>query len=268
MTSISVGTTANPSGRQYAGMVAMLAARSLKIRYRGSALGVFWSLSNPLLMTAIYAAIFGTAFASAYGGSISAYALAVFTALAVLAFFAGTTSQALSSIVGNGALLNKIALPMSVFPVSVVAANVFQLLVGTAPLLLAVTLLRTHSPVNAVALVFPLAGLVLISLGFGLALSALYVYFRDLPYLYEVLTFILYMTSPVFYPASLVPPSVRSYIALNPIANIVESVRAIALTPELPHARTLLGPLVVGAITLAAGAALFRLLRADILDLL
>jgi ABC-type polysaccharide/polyol phosphate export permease len=219
-------------------------------------------------MTAIYAAIFGTAFASAYGGSISAYALAVFTALAVLAFFTGTTSQALSSIVGNGALLNKIALPMSVFPVSVVAANVFQLLVGTAPLLLAVTLLRTHSLVNAVALVFPLAGLVLISLGFGLALSALYVYFRDLPYLYEVLTFILYMTSPVFYPASLVPPSVRSYIALNPIANIVESVRAIALTPELPHARTLLGPLVVGAITLAAGAALFRLLRADILDLL
>lgn len=268
MLSISQETLAIPSRRHYAAIVAMLAARSLKIRYRGSALGVFWSLSNPLLMTGVYAAIFGTAFASAYGGSVGAYALAVFTALAVLAFFAGTTSQALSSIVGNGGLLNKIALPMSVFPVSVVAANVFQLLVGSVPLLVIVTLVRTHSIVNAVALVFPLAGLVLISLGFALALSALYVYFRDLPYLYEVVTFILYMTSPVFYPASVVPPSVRGYIALNPIANIVESVRTVALTAQPPPLHALLDPLLTGVVTLAAGALLFALLRADILDLL
>ncbi len=265
---ISQGAVASPAGRQYLGVVAMLAARSLKIRYRGSALGVFWSLSNPLLMTGIYAAIFGTAFAAAYGGSIGAYALAVFAALAVLAFFAGTTSQALSSIVGNGSLLNKLALPISVFPVSVVAANVFQLFVGTVPLLVVVTLVRTHSILNVLALAFPLTGLILIVLGFALALSALYVYFRDLPYLYEVLTFILYMTSPVFYPASLVPASVRSYISLNPIASIVESVRSIALTSQVPHAHVLFGPIWVGALTFAAGAALFRVLRGDILDLL
>jgi ABC-type polysaccharide/polyol phosphate export permease len=254
--------------RRYVQLVATLAARTLKVRYRGSFLGVFWSLSNPLLMTGVYTAIFGTAFAKYYGGSIFEYVLAVFVALAVLAFFSSSTSQALTAVVGNGGLLNKITLPFSVFPTSTVAANVFQLVVGTLPLLVVVALLRTHSPVNAVAIAGPLLGLVLTSLGFGIGLSALYVYFRDLPYLYEVLTFVIYMTTPVFYPASFVPANVRAYLQLNPVAVIVESLRNIVLQPALPSAHDVFLPVVTGVVALAVGVAVFAPLRRDFLDLL
>lgn len=253
---------------RYSNLVRTLAARFLKLRYRGSVLGVFWSLSNPLLMTGIYAAIFGTAFKTAYGGSVINYGTAVFVALAVLGFFSSSTTQALSSIVGNGTLINKIAIPVSVFPVSMIAANAFQLLIGAMPLLAFITLYRTHSLVNVIALAGPLLGLILTSLGFALGLSALYVYFRDLPYLYEVLTFILYMTSPVFYPASLVPASVRAYIVLNPLATIVESVRAIALVARPPSLQTIFVPLAVGALCAAGGYGLFVAIKADIMDLL
>jgi lipopolysaccharide transport system permease protein len=268
-----IATAAKPSAdeasaRRYVQLVATLAARTLKIRYRGSFLGVFWSLSNPLLMTGVYTAIFGTAFAKYYGGSIFEYVLSVFVALSVLAFFSSSTSQALSSVVGNGALLNKITLPFSAFPTSTIAANVFQLAVGTLPLLVVVALLRTHSVVNALAIVGPLSGLVLTSLGFGMALSALFVYFRDLPYLYEVLTFVLYMTTPVFYPASFVPANVRVYLQFNPIATIVESLRDIALQPSIPSAHDVFGPLLTGVVALAIGLAIFFPLRRDFLDLL
>ncbi|MFN2461578.1 MAG: ABC transporter permease [Candidatus Velthaea sp.] len=253
---------------RYADLVTTLAARTLKVRYRGSVLGVFWSLSNPLLMTLIYELLFGAAFSQYYGNSRLNYVLAVFVALAVLSFFSTSTSQALTSIVANGGLLNKMSIPYSAFPVSVIAANAFQLCAGTLPLLLLVTLYRTHSVWHVVALAGPLAGLILICLGFGFALAVVYVYFRDIPYLYEVFTFVLYMTTPVFYPAQLVPASVRGYLALNPIAGIVEAVRTIALSPQPIAPSLIVSSLGVGCVAFAGGWLVLAAMRRDVVDLL
>lgn len=249
-------------------LLIVFAARSLKLRYRGSVLGVFWSLSNPLLMTGLYSVIFGTAFARYYDNSILRYVLAVFAALAVLAFFTATTAQALSSIVANGSLINKVALPLSVFPISTVAANAFQLSVGTLPLLVLVTLYRTHSLINVAALLCPIIGLLMTALGFGLALSVLYVFFRDLSYLYEVITFCLYMTTPVFYPAQFVPQTVRAWLVLNPAATIVQSVREISLSAGPPSMSVLVSPLIAGAVSCLIGGILFAWLRRDLMDLI
>lgn len=165
--------------RRYWELLYVLVVRNLKVRYRGSFLGVYWSLLNPLLMTGLYSAIFGAAFASYYGRSIINYVLAAFTGLVVINFFSASTSQALASVVGNGALLNKIRLPVSVFPVSMVAANVFQLAVGVLPLLAIVTLITSRSLGSVLALLLPLLALVLVCVGIGLLVSALYVFFRD-----------------------------------------------------------------------------------------
>ena len=78
----------SPVGMErYLDLVRILSSRTLKTRYRGSILGVYWSLSNPLLMTGIYSAIFGTAFSAYYGHSVLRYVLATFTGLAVLNIF-------------------------------------------------------------------------------------------------------------------------------------------------------------------------------------
>ena len=264
------GVRASPAQRiyRYFEVVQIIASRTLQTRYRGSVLGVFWSLSNPILMTGIYALIFGTAFASYYQGSVLRYVAATFVGLAVLTVFAGTTSQALTSIVTNGGLLNKVRLPVSIFPVANAAANFFQFFIGTFPVLVIVTAIETRSIVNVVALIVPAIGLIMVSIGVSLLTSSLYVYFRDLPYMYEMVLFIIWITSPIFYPASLVPPRIRTILAFNPIVSIVNSFRQIALTKQPPDFALMGLALLAGISILAVGAIAFRFLKRDFMDLL
>jgi ABC-type polysaccharide/polyol phosphate export permease len=253
---------------RYRDLVKVLAERSLKVRYRGSVLGVYWSLLNPLFMTAMYTAIFGSAFSAYYDHSLVNYILACFVGLIALNFFSQTSTQALSSIVGNGALLNKLEMPPSVFPISMVAANVFQFAVGALPLLIIVTALRTHSIVNVLLLIVPTVALLLLTTGFSLLTSSLYVFFRDLPYMYELVVFVLWLTSPIFYPKTFVPVTVRAYLALNPLAEIIDSYRTIAFVPGLSNLHTLAYALVGGGLALMVGCLAFLALRSNFLDLL
>jgi len=252
---------------RYRDLVVINAFRSLKVRYRGSILGIYWSLSNPLLMTLVYTAIFGSAF-STYYGSILNYVLACFAGLAFLNFFSGSTSMALPSIAGNGGLLNKLALPPSIFPVSTIAAATFQLFVGVFPLLAIMAIVTSHDPLNAVALLVPTLAIVLFALGFALAVSALYVYFRDLSYLYELIVFVLWITSPIFYPAALVPAGVRQYLAYNPLAAIIECVRQIVLSGMRPSFHLMGVALLAASIVLAIGASIYASLRKGFMDLI
>jgi ABC-type polysaccharide/polyol phosphate export permease len=253
---------------RYRDLVKVLAERSLKVRYRGSAFGVYWSLLNPFFMTAMYTTIFGASFASYYDHSVLNYVLACFVGLLALNFFSQASQQALSSIVGNGGLLNKLAMPPSVFPVSVVAANLFQFFVGALPLLIIVTLYRTHSVLNVVLLIVPIFSLLLLTTGFSLLTSTLYVFFRDLPYMYELVVSVLWLTSPIFYPRDLVPVSVRPYLAFNPLAEIIDSFRSIAFEPGFGNLHTMLYGMTGGFVALIIGAGAFLLLRANFLDLL
>lgn len=257
-----------PSVGRYRDLVLVTAARFLKVRYRGSVLGIYWSLSNPLLMTGAYTLIFGSAFKSYYNGSLWEYILSCFTGLAFLSYFSGSTSMALASIVGSGPLLNKIALPPSIFPVATVAASSFQLLVGVVPLLALVTFFTSLSVLNVVALIVPVIALIALATGFGLAVSALFVYFRDLPYLYELVTFALWLTSPIFYPAALVPAQIRGYLVFNPLASIIESARQIALSGQRPSLRLMAYAAVAGAVGFGAGLLVYKKLRASFMDLL
>jgi ABC-type polysaccharide/polyol phosphate export permease len=246
----------------------VLVERNLKVRYRGSFLGVYWSLLNPLLMTGLYTAIFGTAFASYYGNSILNYMLAVFTGLVAINFFSASTNQALWSVVNNGALLNKIRLPMSVFPLSMVAANVFQFAVGVLPLVAFMTLVNSKSLLNVVALLLPLLALSLVCTGVGFLVSALFVFFRDLNYFYELVVFVLWLSSPIFYPSAIVPPSVRSILVLNPLLPVIESIRQISLSGALPDVSSIGQSLLSGVIILALGWTCFRWWQHSFMDLL
>ncbi|MDB9319771.1 MULTISPECIES: ABC transporter permease [Cyanophyceae] len=254
--------------RRYWELLRVLVSRNLKVRYRGSFLGVYWSLLNPLIMTGLYTAIFGATFASYYNNSILNYVLAAFTGLVVINFFSASTSQALSSVVSNGSLLNKIRLPVSVFPVSIMAANVFQFSVGVLPLLGIMTFINSKSLVNVLVLVFPFLSLVLVSTGIGFLVSALYVFFRDLPYFYELVVFVVWISSPVFYPAAIVPKQVKPFLSLNPLSPIIESLRQITLSGSPPDLGLIWGALLSGIIILSLGWICFHLWRHQFMDLL
>ncbi|MBE9049669.1 ABC transporter permease [Nostocales cyanobacterium LEGE 11386] len=254
--------------QHYWELLQVLVSRNLKVRYRGSFLGVYWSLINPLLMTGVYTAIFGTAFAAYYDNSIVNYVLAVFTGLVVINFFSASTTQALWSVVNNGGLLNKICLPVSIFPISLIAANIFQFVIGVLPLLAIMTLINSRSFINVLALLLPLLSLILVCSGISLLVSALFVFFRDLPYFYELIVFMLWLSSPIFYPAAIVPESVKSFLLLNPLLPVIESIRQISLSGTPPDINLITHALLSGVIFLGLGLSCFRWWRNSFMDLL
>lgn len=253
---------------QHVELLHTLVYRNLKVRYRGSVLGVYWSMLNPLLMTGVYTAVFGATFASYYGDSILKYMLAVFTGLSVIHFFSAATSQALGSVVENGALLNKISLPASLFPASTVMANAFQFVVGTLPLLILLAVINSHSLVTVIALALPLLALTCVSLGAGFLLSALYVFFRDLPYFYEIAMYALRIGTPVFYPAEIVPEKIRGFVVWNPLSMIIESVRNTVLLSTMPSLQLTLALVGSSAVVLTVGWGYFQIWRHHYMDLL
>ena len=256
------------SHRRLLDVVLVLYERTLTVRYRGSALGILWSAANPLGMAVVYAAIFGHTFAAYYEGSLVRYGAAVYIGLALAGFFIGGTTQALPSIVQNADLLNKIRIPFAALPLSTLAAYGFQQIVATVPLLAIIGLLVTHSIVHVLALIVPLAGLAMLAVGVGLFVCGADVYFRDVAYLYELTTFLVWVTSPVFYPAGIVPASVLRLLQFNPLFPILESVRTLVLTDTWPSAQLYGLSLLDGALALAIGIAAFRALRPQFMDLL
>lgn len=252
----------------YRELLIVLVRRNLKRRYRGSFLGIYWSLLNPLVMTGLYTAIFGATFAQYYDNSALNYVLAAFTGLIVINFFSSSTAQALASVVENGGIVNKIRLPLFIFPLSTIGANVFQLLMGAFPLLVIITLILSKSLLNVAALLLPILGLVLVCTGVGMLMSALYVFFRDLSYFYELLTFLLWISSPIFYPVDIVPESVKRFLLFNPILPIIESIRQISLSGDLPDLTLIAHSLISGLIVLTVGAIAFSHWRSQFIDLL
>lgn len=249
-------------------IVRMSAIRQLKVKYRGTFLGVLWSFGNPILMTALYTTLFGTAFSAYYDGSVVRYVLSAFIGVLVATFFSQATSEALTSVVSNGGLLNKIAVDPETFPVASIAANVFQQSITTFPVILLLSAVITRDPLRALLAPVVLAAMVALVAGFGLALAALFVFFRDLSYLWGVISFIFWMTSPVFYPAALVPKSVRPWFGINPVGLAIGALRDVTLGRG-PLDILLIGKFIaVSAILAVAGHAIFRARRQYFMDLL
>ncbi|MFN3926432.1 MAG: ABC transporter permease [Pseudanabaenaceae cyanobacterium] len=253
--------------QHYTELLRVLVQRNLNVRYRGSLLGVYWSLLSPLIMTGLYTAIFGSAFAKYYNSSIFNYSLAVLTGMLLIHFFSTSTGETLSSVVRSGPLLNKIKLPISVFPISTIIAHVCHFMIASYPALLLVTLWNSHNLLYGLAILLPFLALVLFCLGVGLFTSALFVFFRDLPYLYEILVFILWMSSPVFYPATIVPEQIRPLLRFNPLYPIIESMRQITIYNQLPDLTLILQAIVSGGILTLLSWVFFQKTKKYFIDL-
>lgn len=258
----------NRSLNRYFELVRMIAFQSLIARYRGSFLGTYWSLLNPLLMTIIYTALFGTAFVSYYNDSLWNYALAAFMGLVVIHFFSGSTTQALTSIVSHGSLLNKIKLPFSIFPVGIIAANIVQLVIGVLPLVLLLTLLSSGSLLSTCIVILPFIALAMVCLGISFLVSSLYVFFRDLQYFYELVTFLMWISSPVFYPPSIVPEAIQPFLKFNPLFTIIESIRQIAFSTNAPYWDLIISSFTMGSVLLIIGLSCFHFWKPQYMDLL
>jgi ABC-2 type transport system permease protein/lipopolysaccharide transport system permease protein len=118
-----------------------------------------------------------------------------------------------------------------------------------------------------VAVVLPFVALVLICMGVGFLVSGLFVFFRDLPYFYELVTFALWISSPVFYPSEIVPDNVKPFLAFNPLTRIIESLRQIVLSGDFPDLGLVAAAWLSGIILLTVGWFCFRWWKPQFMDL-
>ena len=225
---------------RHRGLLGVLVVRDLKARYRGTFFGYLWSLLNPLLLLAVYAAVF-TWVIPARATSDVPYPIFLFAGLLPWLFGSGALLDCAIVLADNGPLLKKVVCPPEVFPAVTVLSHLVHHLLAL-PVLLAATaaaaamgLLRF--PWTVVLLPFALLLWVLAVGGLALAVAALAVHFRDLKDLLHNLLNLAFFATPIIYTLDKIPvPLLRRVIQANPVTPLIEVYRDVVLLGVLPSA--------------------------------
>ncbi len=237
----------------YRELLRVLVSSELKLRYRRSVLGFFWTLLNPLLMMVVLSVVFSTVMRF----NIRDYWVSLVAGLLPWTFFSQSVGTSLMSIVGKGALLKKVYIPKSIIPLSVVLAGLVNFLLSLVAMLV-LMLAVGHPPALAVLfLPIPIAFMTLFAIGMALVFSCLNVYFRDFGHMTEVILQAWFYTSPVIYSLAMVPEPYRPYFMWNPLYFIIECFREPIFNGALPSAETVLTAGVVSLLAAIVGFLIF-----------
>ena len=233
-----------------------LALRDIKLRYRQTALGVAWVVLLPLIASGVFTLVFGIVARLPSDGS--PYFLFVFAGFLGWSSFQNTLTRCGTSLVGNTSLVTKVYFPRIMLPASTVLASLLDFAIG-AVLFLAVLLVRGEMPSLASLALVPLllALLQLLALGIGLFMAALTVRFRDVQYVLPFLIQLLLYASPVAYGVAVVPDRLRRFYLLNPVAPLLDALRAALLGRGEIHWLAIGGSAVVTLALLVLGTLFF-----------
>ncbi len=256
---------------RYRSLLATLTLRELKARYRGSALGFFWSLINPLLLLAVYSFVFGVAFRPAHRAGTEPYALFLVTGLFPWIWVASSWNESAVSLAANAGLIKKAVFPAELLPLVSVLANGAHFLLALP--ILGAALVAGHAlgyPVGGwAALLLPLVvGLELVLVAGGaLAFSALNAHFKDVKdILANVLTLLFFLT-PVLYPLEAIPyPALRRLVAANPVTPFTLSYQQALFAGEVPEPGLWLAMAGWALAAWLAGSFLFARLRETLVE--
>lgn len=243
--------------KKYKFLLEQLVIRDFKVKYKRSVLGVVWSLLYPVLITAVMAIVFSNVFKmSTPGVSYIAYLM---IGLTYFNYFSEASNFAMSSVVANFPLINKVYMPKYIFPLSkclFVGINFFLTLIP-----LYAVILLTGTGLNWAHLLLPYSFLCLFlfTLGMGFILSTVSVFLRDMFYIYGiVLTIWQYMT-PIMYDINLISnPTLQLIMKFNPLYQIINFARSIILYGNVPTLGQFAGCAVSSILVLLVGVIVFK----------
>ena len=209
---------------KYAQLIRLLVGRELTLRYKRSVIGIGWTLLNPVLTSAVLWYVFSFVFASRLpsGQQFAPYLMA---GILLNTFFNQGLMQSADSIASNGGVLTKIYVPPQIFAISSALAGLTNFFIGMIPLALVCFISG-----QALAWTLPLVlvvgvALALLTAGFGLALSIMFIRFDDTRNIVNVLLMILMYLTPIFYPVSIMSETMQRIIHWNPLTSYLEIFR-------------------------------------------
>ncbi len=198
----------------YRELLFSLTKKELKVKYRGSFLGFFWSLLNPILIMLVYSFVFSIVLRQ----GIKEFAVFLLCALLPFNFFSNSVNYGSGSIISNANLVKKIYFPKEIIPLSIVLSNLINFLLELLVLFVVLSIFRYKFytylyllPVIIIIQVFFVSGI-------SLLVSSLNVLFRDLQHLVSILMMVWFFGTPIIYPLSMVPERFQFIMQINPMA--------------------------------------------------
>jgi lipopolysaccharide transport system permease protein len=197
----------------YRELLFSLTKKELKVKYRGSALGFFWSLLNPILTMLVYSFVFSIVLKA----GIEQFAIFLICALLPFNFLSNSVNYGAGSIIGNSNLVNKIYFPREILPLSIVLSNLINFFFELVALFIVLGVMGYKFYVYLYLLPVVIFFQFFLVVGMTLLVSALNVFFRDLQHLITIIMMVWFFGTPIIYPLSMVPPEYQFFIKLNPM---------------------------------------------------
>ena len=239
---------------KYRFLLIELVKKDIKLKYRRSYLGLFWTLLEPLLtMMVLY-----VVFSQLYGKSDHTFPVYILTGRLLYTFFNNSTKAAMKSIRSNSGMIKKVYVPKYIYPLAAVISNyiIFLLsLIVLLPVSLYVGVFPTKYIIQAIA---PLCVIFVMALGVGMILATLAVFFRDLEYLWGVALMMIMYCSAIFYePSRVVKHGYGWIFNINPLYCLIDNFRSSVLYHQIMNFRMLGFAAAFSAICLVIGVAIF-----------
>ena len=207
-----------------------LVTRDFKKKYKRTVLGMAWSVLSPLLLLLVMKLVF-TQF---FGRNMEHYTTYLFCGNLVFAFFNESTTQGMSSLMGNARIFTKVNVPKYLFLFSKNVQTMINFGLSLCVFFLFCVLDQITFTWKFVFLLFPIATLLLFNIGMGLILSALFVFFRDIQYLWSIFTQLLMYMSAIFYTIDRYPAAAQNLFLLNPVYLHISYFRQIVIDGVVP----------------------------------
>ncbi len=231
-----------------------LVKKGIKLKYRRSYLGIIWSLMEPLLTMIVLTIVFGTLM----GYKEKTFPVYILSGRLLYSFFSQSTTAALKSIRANAAMIKKVYVPKMLYPLSGILFNYVIFLISLVVLALVSVVLGVFPTVYLLQIFIPLIVLFLLSLGVGLILSTVGVFFRDMEYLWNVALMLIMYTCAIFYKTEKLMGSKWGFVLkLNPLYCVIDNFRS-ALFGEPMNLKFLLYATGFSLVCIAFGTFVFK----------